>query len=237
MSGIDRERQTRLQRVAPARAYADDRDCSMISEMAPYMFVIPTFPLRTQHVTSVCVTTLFSDEECEEIIASANPVAWQDGAVGGHGGRGNEAIVPGTRSVSEQYLPVQSNGQSLNKILFEVTKYNATGWSYDLTGFVSDDMPYLMRYTGDRNDHYDWHIDVGYNKNASRKVGFSIQLTSPDDYEGGDLEFMNVDVDKAKQRERGTLIGFPSFRTHRVQPVTSGVRYAIVGWIHGPAFR
>jgi PKHD-type hydroxylase len=201
------------------------------------MFVIPTLPLRTQHITSVNVSKLFSDSECESILASANSGAWQDGGVGGHGGVGAESIVPDTRSVSEQYLPVQNDGQPLKKILFEITKFNATGWSYDLTGFVSDDMPYLMRYSGDRKDHYDWHIDVGYNKNASRKLGFSIQLSGPEDYEGGDLEFMNVEVSQAKQRERGTLVVFPSFRTHRVLPVTSGVRHAVVGWVHGPAFR
>ena len=201
------------------------------------MFVVPTLPLRTQNITNVYIAKLFSDEECERIIASAKPDAWQDGGVGGYGGVGKVAVVPKARSVSEQYLPIQSDGHPLNKILFEVTRLNAYGWAFDLTGFVSDDMPYLMRYSGERKDHFDWHIDVGYEKNASRKVGFTIQLSNPDDYEGGDLEFMKVDVSLVERRARGALIGFPSFRVHRVLPVTRGVRYAVVGWVHGPAFR
>lgn len=200
------------------------------------MFVVPTLPLRTQNITNVYTAKLFSDEECEKIIASANPDGWQDGGMGGYGGVGKVAIVP-TRSVSEQYLPVQGDGYPLNKILLEVSRLNSFGWAFDLTGFVSDDMPALMRYSGKRKDHCDWHIDVGYNKNASRKVSFTILLTNTDDYEGGDLEFMKVDMPRTDLRERGALIGFPSFWTHRVLPVTRGVRYVIVGWVHGPAFK
>ncbi len=201
------------------------------------MFVIPTLPLRTQSITNVYIKKLFSDEQCEKIISSANPDAWQDGAVGGHGGAGKLAIVSSARSVSEQYLPIQGDGFPINQILFEISRLNAFGWSFDLTGFVSDDMPYLMRYAAERGDHYDWHIDVGYNKNASRKVAFSIQLSHSDDYEGGDLEFMKVELSHSDRRQRGALIAFPAFRAHRILPVTRGLRYVIVGWVHGPAFR
>jgi len=48
---------------------------------------------------------------------------------------------------------------------------------------------------------------------------------------------MNVNIAGLDLRERGTLILFPAFRTHRVSPVTRGLRVAVVGWIHGPSFR
>ncbi|MFQ5955931.1 MAG: 2OG-Fe(II) oxygenase family protein [Kiloniellales bacterium] len=201
------------------------------------MIVLPMLPLRTQSITNVYVNKLFTDEQCEQIIASARADAWTDGGVGGHGGVGGVSKVASVRSVSEQYLPVQSNGFPINQILFEINRLNSIGWNFDLTGFVSDDMPYLMRYAADRKDHYDWHIDVGYNKNASRKICFSIQLSNPNDYKGGDIEFLKVDLSHVNLRERGMIIAFPAFRAHRVLQVTKGLRYVIVGWVHGPAFK
>ena len=37
-------------------------------------------------------------------------------------------------------------------------------------------------------------------------------------------------------REQGTIIVFPSFIPHEVQPVTKGERDALVGWITGSNF-
>jgi hypothetical protein len=34
----------------------------------------------------------------------------------------------------------------------------------------------------------------------------------------------------------GTVIVFPSYLAHCVTPVTKGVRWALVGWVHGPSF-
>ena len=33
--------------------------------------------------------------------------------------------------------------------------------------------------------------------------------------------------------EAGDMIMFPSYLTHKVEPVTSGVRWVLVGWILG----
>jgi predicted 2-oxoglutarate/Fe(II)-dependent dioxygenase YbiX len=52
-----------------------------------------------------------------------------------------------------------------------------------------------------------------------------------DDYEGGEICFPRYDL-KIKPEKHDLLI-FPSFYTynHEVLPVTSGTRYAVVGWI------
>jgi len=38
-------------------------------------------------------------------------------------------------------------------------------------------------------------------------------------------------------RDLGTMVIFPSYVPHRVVPVTSGTRKALVVWAAGPAFR
>jgi PKHD-type hydroxylase len=65
----------------------------------------------------------------------------------------------------------------------------------------------------------------------------TIQLTDPDEYEGGDLQFMINQRVVTAPREKGTIIVFPSFILHRVTEITKGTRESIVAWVSGPAFR
>ena len=37
--------------------------------------------------------------------------------------------------------------------------------------------------------------------------------------------------------EKGTVLIFPSFYKHQVQPVTSGTRHSLVTWVEGPHWR
>jgi len=106
---------------------------------------------------------------------------------------------------------------------------------------------------------YDWHCDsweVPYDKpndpNSNgkiRKLSVTISLSDPSEYEGGNLEFdfrNNADWAenrKAKVKEcteirpRGSIIVFPSFCWHRVEPVTRGTRYSLVIWNLGRPFK
>jgi len=64
-----------------------------------------------------------------------------------------------------------------------------------------------------------------------------MQLSDPDEYEGGDLQFMFNQKIVSAPREKGTIIVFPSFMMHRVTPITKGVRKSIAGWVAGPPYR
>ena len=71
-----------------------------------------------------------------------------------------------------------------------------------------------------------------------RKLSFTLQLSDPDDYEGGNVEL----IDEANQnyiapRQRGTIILFDSRTQHRVNKVTKGTRRSIVGWVVGPRWK
>jgi PKHD-type hydroxylase len=96
---------------------------------------------------------------------------------------------------------------------------------------------------------YSWHVDQfpePYKEPSpvaglTRKLSITVQLSNGDDYEGGDFEFREpCDPDKTEQvpgtRALGSVIIFPSFVMHRVQPVTKGIRRSLVGWILGPPF-
>lgn len=133
---------------------------------------------------------------------------------------------------------IQNNEDSVwlyDKLGFIARQLNAQFYGFDLFGFV-DDLQYTV-YTGS-GDHYGWHVDRGSDTVAPRKLSMTVQLSAPDEYEGGDLEFMiNGDrIDRAR-REQGLVYVFPSFVMHQVTPVTRGTRRSLVVWLSGPKFR
>ena len=149
------------------------------------MIVMPTTPIRNAKVGMVYQHVHFSGEECDRIVASAKEEAWQQGGVGGHG-EADGAVVTAARSCLEQRLPFDARtGHPLSTLAYTIANINSETWRFDLSGFVSDDMPYLMKYSGTNKDHNDWHTDMGRGYTASRKLSFSLQLSAPEDYEGG----------------------------------------------------
>lgn len=93
----------------------------------------------------------------------------------------------------------------------------------------------MLRYK--RGGKYDWHQDVDWSQKQQRKFTFIIQLTDPEMYTGGDLEFRDADIDLSHTRERGSLIIFPSMLYHRITPIKKGIRQSIVGWAVGPRWK
>ena len=117
-----------------------------------------------------------------------------------------------------------------------------------------------VQYTQyNEGEYYKWHSDcslasyykpqnvgsinrdqdfVNENGELIRKLSFVLQISNPDDYEGGNLQIMQENGKSyIAPRQRGTLIFFDSRSQHRVQRVTSGVRKSIVGWVVGPRWK
>ena len=100
----------------------------------------------------------------------------------------------------------------------------------------------LTKYDEKNQGFYKPHIDGFYDNPPNqfvRKLSMSAQLTSPEYYEGGQLEFPDDKENFVEEdtREQGTVIFFPSYLKHGVRPVTKGTRYSLVSWFVGPSFR
>jgi len=107
-------------------------------------------------------------------------------------------------------------------------------YQFDLAGF-SEHFQYTV-YHASEGGHFGWHIDQIPN-GAHRKLSFSLQLSDPGDYDGCDLELQCGPAIRAAPRTRGTLVAFPAYAIHRVTPIVSGTRRALVIWTAGPPFR
>ena len=145
-----------------------------------------------------------------------------------------------------------------------VQRANRENFLYDLSHIDGDNMQYTRYGEG---QFYNWHTDSSLpthykpelsnidaesskyndelhkdflNKNCEyvRKLSFAMQLSDPDDYEGGNVQLMDESGDNyVVPRQRGSIVLFDSRTQHRVCKVTSGVRKSIVGWVVGPRWK
>lgn len=127
----------------------------------------------------------------------------------------------------ERYLPLTTK---LGQLAIQV---NADRYRFDLMGFYEDIQ--IAEYG--EGDFFDWHTDFSAGLSSTRKLSLSVQLSEPDAYEGGDLQFMINQNEVCAPKTPGTVVIFPSYVLHRVTPITSGKRRSMVGWVTGVPFR
>ena len=98
----------------------------------------------------------------------------------------------------------------------------------------------LTRYVAP-DGHYDFHTDDdGHSRenidDSMRKISMSCLLTDSSEFEGGNFQIQTGESPYDVKLEKGDIILFPSYKLHRVSPVTKGTRYSLVAWAHGRAF-
>ena len=112
-------------------------------------------------------------------------------------------------------------------------KANSEMWNFDIWDF-QDDLQYTTYYGN--GGHYDWHADLGVGI-SNRKLSVVLQLSNPDEYEGGDLQMNTGGSIINVPRGKGLICFFPSFVLHRVTPLSSGLRRSLVTWLCGANLR
>jgi len=118
-----------------------------------------------------------------------------------------------------------------------ILKANEQNFNYDICSFRDKEIQYTSYSSG---EYYNWHVDtsLAVKSDYMRKLSFSLQLSSPDEYSGGELQFLSDDnISYFAPKSRGSLIVFDSRLRHRVRKVKSGCRKSLVGWVEGPAWR
>ncbi|RZM79456.1 Fe2+-dependent dioxygenase [Leptolyngbya iicbica] len=78
---------------------------------------------------------------------------------------------------------------------------------------------------------YGRHTDNALMGQYRSDVSFTVFLSEPDAYQGGELVMEGADDEQCYKYPAGAAIAYPASTLHRVNPVTSGVRLAAVGWV------
>lgn len=139
----------------------------------------------------------------------------------------NGDIVDPKRETLIHPVPLNEKSEWLfDEIGDRVARYNQFGFDFDISGIYGDLQ--LLEYQ--EGGHYNWHMDIGPGEAAHRKLSVIIQLSDPEDYEGGEVLFKASEKEHTLGKEQGKIAVFPSFVLHKVNPVTKGKRYALVTW-------
>jgi len=78
---------------------------------------------------------------------------------------------------------------------------------------------------------YGLHVDDALMQGARTDLSFTLALSDPESYEGGALVVADRVEERAFRPAAGDAILYPSDTLHRVEPVRSGTRLCIVGWV------
>lgn len=90
----------------------------------------------------------------------------------------------------------------------------------------------FSRYTAGMG--YGDHVDnalMGEEPRIRSDLSFTLFLSAPTDYEGGELVIEDTQGTHAHKLEAGALVLYASDSLHRVEKVTSGERQVAVGWV------
>lgn len=78
---------------------------------------------------------------------------------------------------------------------------------------------------------YGIHVDDAVIANMRTDVSFTLFLSDPVTYEGGELIIDGPSGEEAFKLPAGSLVTYPATTLHRVAPVTDGERMVAAGWV------
>lgn len=177
--------------------------------------------------TCLAVPNALTDLECDAAIALSTSGRTGRGPV--YGGAGYH-VDPARRDVQSSLVARREAGWLFER-LDGLFRKGADAFALPV-GPIGEDIQ-ILRY--DPGDHFaTWHSDAGLDSVERRRISMSVELSDRGDYEGGELEVVPDLVGRPQTLPRGSAQLFPSRALHRVTPVTSGTRWALVAWTGAP---
>jgi len=176
-------------------------------------------------------TEVFSDEELEKIIVLGRRYGVQRSQTGGKG----ENCLDHRRSFTSWIQPNAHTSWIYERLSLLASQNNDTHFQFDLTMIEHIQFTY---YASNEEGCYKSHVDpLNWKLPHNRKLSIVVQLSDPNEYDGGELKLYNSYEPTVIKKQKGLIVTFPSYTLHEVTPVTKGNRYSLVAWVHGPAFR
>ncbi|TAD80964.1 MAG: Fe2+-dependent dioxygenase [Sphingomonadales bacterium] len=165
--------------------------------------------------------------EAEHLAAIAERIAlleWRDG-------RETAGSVAREVKRNEQAAMDSTAGRSLqdeiSRILWDNPVFRAAAQPRRFS-------PLIISRTGP-DGRYGAHVDNALMGRGAQRLrtdlSFTLFLTPPGDYDGGELVIHAAGMTQEVKGEVGHMVLYPSGSIHEVRPVTRGTRIVCVGWI------
>ena len=172
-----------------------------------------------------------SDSEISQILSTVNEDELRFGKVGAKQTNDNTDHI---RRSKISWMKNKNLNWLYDKIGKRILEINREKWNFKLSKL---DYFQYTEYDASYQGHFDWHLDIGNTCNSTRKLSISIQLSDEKDYIGGELKFKNKNTDRIASKKKGSLIIFPSYILHKVEPVKKGNRKSLIIWFKGEPFQ
>jgi len=172
-------------------------------------------------------TDIFTAEDCDLIVKAYSDelVKKEPPFIGGDSG----TIDLNIRNVQRVLIPIYKDlGAQLAAAGLSA---NNQAWKFDITH--ANQAEFLIYPAGGR---YVSHVDTFmFHGEECRKLTVLAFLN--DDFKGGKFYIQNGHDKYYPPQSKGTVLVFPSFFLHGVEPVEEGTRYSAVCWMVGKFFR
>lgn len=151
-------------------------------------------------------------------------LVWKDGA---------ETAGRVARSVkrNQQADLTQTVGLKVEQILSEAIRRHPVLLAAAQPGRFSN----LLVSKTEAGGGYGLHVDNAFMRSQQGEMrtdlSFTLFLSSPDDYEGGELVIEHAGQTQSLKLPAGDLVLYPASSLHKVAEVVSGTRLVCVGWI------
>jgi PKHD-type hydroxylase len=170
-----------------------------------------------------CIANVLSPEQLQEIRALLTDKPFESGS---RTAGWAAALVKN----NEQLVPQGGHYAKLQQIVATALGSNEV---FTLAAMPKVLRPVLFsRYTSGMG--YGDHVDNALMGDESRMrsdLSFTLFLSEPDEYEGGELMIEDTHGTHAHKLQSGALVLYASDALHRVEKVASGVRLVAVGWV------
>ncbi len=170
----------------------------------------------------LCIASVLDGQSLESVRTDLDGLDFQDGrATAGWAAR---AVKYNLQSASKTAIHAR-----ITRLVLEKLSANEVLQAASLPRTFSQLV--ISRY--ETGMSYGSHVDDAYMGSPPMRtdLSFTLFLSPPESYCGGELIFEQPDGDHGFKLEAGSLVLYPSTTLHRGESVTGGRRTVVVGWI------
>jgi PKHD-type hydroxylase len=162
---------------------------------------------------------ILNDEQIDMLRATFCELDWKDGKGSARGSakdiKNNYQAYPG----QDAFKPIT---EIITKTIF-TSKVKNYAFAKEIVGLRAN--KYGVGQT------YGWHVDMSHMNGKRTDMSFTLFLSDPDTYEGGELMMKTLGSSVQVKPKAGEMVIYPTGLLHQVNPVTKGERLGVVGWI------